>query len=220
MSPVPLLPLPDSATPFWDFGGTVTTHDNVLTEGPRYVRSRQATRWHRTRSAVRYPPMVADGVELLPDRVVWRHWCGTHTHSSRGIGVDDLPADEPLCGTCEGRAVGAGQGSEVATVDGELLFTPHGIEPPKVCPGSQTPMYVEEPGGQSVGRCLPCGQLVRLRGGGGWQGWSWYGPQNHPPGPDLVEPCRAHRWGSLVVVKGAYGSGVTCRCRLPRPNIV
>ncbi|HMM95370.1 hypothetical protein [Phycicoccus sp.] len=222
MSPVPLLPLGQS--PFYGgFGAGRVTHDDVLTTGPRYVRSRQATRWHRLRAAARHDALIDDdGKVLRHEYVAWHHWCGTTTFSSRGLGVDDLPQKEPICGTCEGRAIGAGHGSELVTVeDGvKLLFTPH-IDPPKVCPGSgkiNQHLWVEIPGSRSVGLCVPCGQTVPTRAGGGspWYGSNWYGPQVHEPGDDLVDPCMAHGWTSLVLVRGTYGMGVTCRCRLPR----
>lgn len=45
---------------------TVALDVEALTSGPRFVRTRGMSRWHRPRSGRRYPD----------DRVVYDAWCG------------------------------------------------------------------------------------------------------------------------------------------------
>jgi hypothetical protein len=113
-----------------------------------------------------------------------------------------------VCGTCEGRALGAGQ-DELPAGMPALRFDPRWIDPPTRCPGSQSPMFQEL--APRVGRCLVCGQLQPLRGYGGspWYGCAGYGPAKHPPGPDLVDPCPWHAWRALTL---AEDGSVRCGC--------
>lgn len=151
-------------------------------EAPRYVRTREMTRWHRVRSGRR---RHSDG------RVTWHLWCGQHLGDAEAnaIAADAPPAGEPACGTCEGRALGAGQDDNPLDVD--LAFEPRGITPPAWCPGGghRGPWVALA---DSVGRCLVCGHLGKLS----WRRYPHDGQtfQPHRPGPDLVEACPFHGW--------------------------
>lgn len=169
----------------------------VLTEGPAYVRSRTATRWHRIRSATRelrewdYPNV----------HEVFHHWCGTTSFGSRAILTDEPPADEYRCGTCEGRAAGA----ERADM---LRFDPSTADIPTRCPGSRTDrLYADVGTSGRVFRCLVCGEPVGGRYAGGPYSGRW-GLVNHAPGPGLIAPCPLHGWLRLVVADGK----AACAC--------
>lgn len=172
----------------------------ALTDGPRFVRTRGMSRWHRPRSGVRF---------TARDRIVYGCWCGYDVGGSERAGAflaaDEPPAGEPVCGTCEGRAAGAGQ--DDSPTGRRLLFSPRHIEPPKNCPASRSPrLYEELPGGR-VGRCLACGDLQPLRAMGGP-----YNPRyaivQHATGQALVSPCPFHRWRQLTARDGL----VLCTC--------
>lgn len=172
--------------------------DEPLTEGPRFIRTRGMSRWHRPRSGVRYDNQ----------RTIYGAWCGYGIGGSDRAGTylaaEEPPEGEPVCGTCEGRAAGAGQ--DDSPTGRLLLFTPRHIAPPKNCPGGRSAAYEELPGGR-VGRCLACGDHHPLRAMGGP-----YNPRyaivQHPPGAGLVAPCPFHRWQQLAVVDGC----VRCGC--------
>ncbi|MFS8200514.1 hypothetical protein ACLVWQ_17730 (plasmid) [Streptomyces sp. CWNU-52B] len=171
----------------------------ALTEGPRFVRTREMSRWHRPRSGSRYPQ----------DRVVYGAWCGYGIGGSERAGAflaaDEPPAGEPVCGTCEGRAAGAGQ--DASPTGRLLLFSPRDIDPPKNCPASRTSMYEALPGGR-VGQCRACGDHQPLRAMGGP-----YNPRyaivQHPTGAALVPPCPFHRWRQLTTAEDGH---VLCAC--------
>ncbi|MFJ8023334.1 hypothetical protein [Streptomyces sp. NPDC096311] len=170
----------------------------ALTDGPRFVRTRGMSRWHRPRSGTRYPK----------GRVVYGCWCGYGVGGSERAGAflaaDEPPAGEPVCGTCEGRAAGAGQNE--SPTGRLLLFSPRDIDPPKNCPASRSSLYEELPGGR-VGRCLACGDMQPLRAMGGP-----YNPRyaivQHLTGQALVAPCPFHRWRELTTRDGR----VVCAC--------
>jgi hypothetical protein len=170
-----------------------------LGEGPRFVRTRGMSRWHRPRSGVRITGR---------DRTVYGCWCGYSVGGSERAGaflaVEEPPAGEPVCGTCEGRAAGAGQ--DDSPTGRLLLFTPRHIDPPTTCPASRSSMYEELPGGR-VGRCLACGDMQPLRAMGGP-----YNPRyaivQHPTGQALVPACPFHRWRQLTARDGH----VLCGC--------
>jgi hypothetical protein len=190
---VALLPPVTSAPPDFHAGA------EALTEGPRFVRTRGMSRWHRPRSGVRYP-----------DRTVYDLWCGYAVGGSDRAGAyitaEEPPAGDKVCATCEGRAAGAGQ--EPASPTGrQLLFSPRHVDPPKNCPGSRSSvLFVELPGGRA-GRCLACSDVHPLRAMGGPYS-SRYAITQHPPGPGLVGPCPFHRWRTLT----ARGGRVLCAC--------
>jgi DNA (cytosine-5)-methyltransferase 1 len=92
-----------------------------LTRGPRFVRSKSMSRWHRVRDGVDYGTHIAYGL-----------WCGTTAHLSAHrpqlLTHDRDPVDGmPVCGTCEGRALGAGHDNNEGPRD--LLFTPEPRQP-------------------------------------------------------------------------------------------
>lgn len=88
-----------------------------------FVYSRNGRYTHRVRAVTSYPHR--------PDRngLAVHAWCGqmlhTSGHSPARMGVEAHP-DRPLCGTCHGRAVGAGQ---VDTDGVPLIFTPRSGTP-------------------------------------------------------------------------------------------
>ncbi|WP_157475779.1 hypothetical protein [Parafrankia sp. EUN1f] len=161
-----------------------------LTEGPRYVRTPGMGRWHRIRS----------GYQVRDESrgPSWRLWCGQHIGYYGVFEVDEPPAGEPACGTCEGRAIGAGQVENPLTVD--LAYEPWMWDTPTLCPGPGRGLYVAE--GFRVGRCLVCQLLAPTRVTGGP-----YRAQmsltKHPPGPGLMTPCPFHGWFHLRAVDGA-----------------
>jgi len=171
-----------------------------LLTAPRYMRTKGMSRWHRPRSGIRH---VQQGYES------WTFWCGQRANSRRNpLGAAELPPGDPVCGTCEGRAVGAGQdewpGGKV------LLFEPHRLITPKTCPGSRDERMFEWVSHRgSVGRCLACGEHVAVRSMGG--------PFNgkvalttHEPGGALVGGCPFHAWRELTVIDGH----AACACLL------
>jgi hypothetical protein len=178
----------------------------ALERGPRYVRTRDMGRWHRVRSGVRYERW---------GHTSWSLWCGQHA-SQGGKRGDCLAAGAPLdgapvCGTCEGRALGAGQ--EV-TPDGmpELVFSPRRLDPPPRCPGSRDErLWVPIPGGLDVGRCLACGLIAAVRASGGP-----YNPRVglvvHVPGPGLIPGCPFHGWANVGRHESPDGPVAVCAC--------
>lgn len=150
-----------------------------------------ATRYHRVRYGWRRP----DG------RETFGYWCGQHGPTTRAAA---RPADwRPglsLCGTCEGRAIGAGYPTSPALAAGadpdptDLRFDPRNPwAPPALCPGSGRDLVGNV--AATAGRCLVCGDPVALRGRR-WPGYG-YGAVQHPPGPELVPACGSHAWRYL-----------------------
>lgn len=201
--PVALLPPTTSSGGAWR--GQVP-----LTEAPRYVRGRGNSRWHRVRSATAYPPR-GDGEGWT----AYAYWCGQHVTDGGKSGplwlVDDVPAGEPVCGTCVGRALGAGQDETPAGLP-PLRFDPRWRTPPAVCPGSNKQDLAEPLDGRlRVGRCLACGVVESIRAlGRGYSSYGW-GLVKHPPGPDLVEPCPFHAYSRIVARDGR----ALCECGWP-----
>ncbi len=186
---VALLP-PVTGTP-----GRFLVGAEALLEGPRFVRTRAMTRWHRPRTGVRY----GNG------RVVYSFWCTGHV-SGGFLSCDTPPAGDLVCGMCDGKAVGAGQEAD-GPAGRELVFSPRWIDPPTTCPASRSSsLYEELPGGRA-GRCLACQDVQPLRAMGGP-----YNPRyaivQHPTGQALVGPCPFHRWRQLTVRNGR----VVCAC--------
>lgn len=181
-----------------------------LTEGPLLLRTRGMSRWHRPRSG---------GVYSDPGHTAFTLWCGQSVTSGGRPGgfitSDALPGDGvPLCGPCEGRAVGAGHpGVAVAVRAGtKLLFDPERLAPPRACPGGGRYGIYDVLDDPRAGRCLVCGSVQPIRGysdaGGGWAVL-----QRHEPGPGLVDGCPFHAWRHLV----RHGETVRCECQVPRP---
>jgi hypothetical protein len=144
------------------------------------------------------------------------YWCGPGTSDGPGIDrllyVDELPPSEPACGTCVGRALGAGQ-DEVPPDLPPLRFDPRWLKPPATCPGSRSRTLWEPlPNAHwNVGRCLVCGDIVGVRVvGTGYNAWG-AGPINHPPGRALAGPCPFDAWNRLSLRNGQ----VACACGWP-----
>lgn len=167
-----------------------------LPDAPRYMRTRNMGRWYRPRSG-----MVHDH----DDRASVDLWCGTViSNADRALGRDDPPDDgAPVCGTCEGRAIGAGQDAQPFPPDRSLIFCPTLHDPPRVCPGARlSGLFAELPGAR-VGACLACGEVCRIGGGyRGAYGWSPLRMAAHPPGDGLMPPCWVHGWSELQNVDG------------------
>lgn len=177
-----------------------------LTEGPTFIRTRGMSRWHRPRNGARY----------TNDRTVYTAWCGYGIGGSERagafLGTDTLPTGEPVCATCDGRAVGAGQEAN-GPANRQLLFTPRTLQPPKNCPGSRSSSLYEPLPGGTTGRCLVCADIHPLRAMGGPYA-SRYAIVQHPPGAALVTPCPFHAWRYPTARDGR----LTCTCGRPLDN--
>lgn len=193
--PVALLP-PLGSSPYRPPDAT------PLSTGPRYIRGRGNSRWHRPRCGY-----------TQADQTLFTFWCGPHLWDrpagDRAWLSDDLPEHEPACGTCVGRALGAGQ-DEVPLDLPPLVFSPRWLHPPRWCPGSRSEDLIGEPPAPaqgSVGVCLACGDLVAVRAmGSRWNPRA--GLQQHVAGPGLVPACPWHGWQFTGARDGVAG----CRC--------
>lgn len=197
-----LPPVSSSAAPFH----INEPRPTALTEAPNYLRSRNATRWHRARAGI----ARADG------RISYQYWCGQLAYGGRVLGVEDKPPRDLLCGTCEGRAIGAGQVTRRGMT--RLVFSPRDVAPPIACPGGKP--YRETLYTQLTeddwrnGRCLVCGYIGKLRAHGGpYRGGVKL--ESHPPGPDLLPACEFHGWRELIAALDTTGQRiVVCRCQV------
>lgn len=81
-----------------------------------FTASPVGTRMHRVRSCVIYPPTAR-----LPGHLSISTWCGT---SSGRWALYADPGEMEVCGTCEGRAIGAGQIEAPPGSEHVLLFSP------------------------------------------------------------------------------------------------
>ena len=175
-----------------------------LNSARRYARGRSNSRWHRIRAGMQWPS----------GRVSLQYWCGQQVSDSPDGDqlwtVDELPESELACGTCVGRALGAGQDDVPADLP-PLRFDPRWQTPPRHCPGSRSErLWVQV--SASVGRCLACGEFVGIRAmGGGGYNYGYFGAVQHDPGPGLVAPCPFHAWHRLV----RRGEDVACACGWP-----
>lgn len=174
----------------------------VLRTGPRWVRG--ATRWHRVRSGM-VMPLGHTALHL---------WCGQGVSLGDRPSADTLPEDgAPLCGTCEGRAAGAGHPSPLGVPDTGLRFDPMRLRPPRWCPGggpygpARHLAVRATPDSWRVLVCGACGELVPTKRAYGWQD-SGEVPAQHEPGPGLVPGCPQHAWRYLVRTT----EGVACAC--------
>lgn len=183
--PITLLPPLTRGGPF--HGGV---RSEALTEGPAFVRSRGGSRWHRVRSAVRH---LIDGE---PSHTSYLAWCGQNLSSSHCRAVDEPDDGAPVCGTCEGRALGHDPKRP------GLLFTPATLAPPRFCPNRT----LFEDAGSNVGRCLACQQLAPAK----VHGWNGYPKLQLHVALELVAGCPFHAWRYLVEADGS----AACRCSI------
>lgn len=165
--------------------------------GPRLARTRGMGRWHRPRSGIQFT-RASGGA-----RVCFQFWCGQSGQGADILTASEVPVGEPLCGTCEGRAVGAGHPPIGVELRVALLFEPVSSKPPPpVCPATKPRAYVDDRWlrlvHSSVFACPACGVPTRLRAAGGPYD-SHVKIEGHQPGPDLLDPCPFHRWDSIVV---------------------
>lgn len=178
----------------------------------RYVRGQRNGRWHRGRYGVLYPPLR----EGETGHLIIGYWCGPHGSEKIGadtlLMVDEAPAGESVCGTCFGRALGAGQ-DEAPTPFPPLIFSPRWVNPPALCPGSRNKTIEHVSAGDRliprIAKCLICLQLVKTRARGSPYYPDW-GAEIHPSGPDglAVDPCPFHAWNQLTT----RGGQVRCYC--------
>lgn len=97
-------------------------HCFLLISAPPLIRSPRMTRWHRPRRGY-FHTNVGRSFET---------WCNYSISDQRGkksgrgpqlIFADQLEAhDLPVCGTCEGRATGAGHAPTAVELLGELIY--------------------------------------------------------------------------------------------------
>jgi hypothetical protein len=197
--PVALLP-PITSGGTW---GTPTRPP--LTEGPRYVRTRNATRWHRVRAGYQHD---------RDEHITWILWCTKGGAGANVIAADEIPAGDDVCGPCVGKALGAKQDDTPPGLP-SLRFDPRWLTPPSLCPGSgRESMFVEI--SARVGQCKACGEVLptRYSGGRGYSTWSTYGVVKHAPGAGLVEPCPWHAWRHLR----SRGDTAGCECGWQSPS--
>jgi hypothetical protein len=173
-----------------------------LTLGPRLIRTAGMGRWHRPRSGVH---MTRHG------RTVFHVWCGQGVQFGDAITATVLPVDEFLCGTCEGRAIGAGHLPTGTPLNEALLFEPRSSAPPPArCPSHRIGAWQFADIPQGVFACPVCGEPTRTRAAGGPYD-SRLVVEGHAPGPGLVPPCPFHRWDWPALVDGV----VRCGCGAP-----
>lgn len=184
-----------------------------ITEGPAYVRGPRSSRWHRVRSGTRRLREDWQTGEVTIDES-FHLWCGPVLFAraaGRWAGgllfVDDCPRDEPACGTCEGRAIGADRDRP------EWLFSPTSLATPAKCPGSRSMLVREDQSRWNRATCLVCGDVVAMRASGGPYNPHW-GSATHEPGPGLIPGCPWHAWRELTTALDDAGQiVVACRCQ-------
>lgn len=184
-------------------GSVVALDVEPLDVGPRFVRTRAMSRWHRPRTGVQFPE----------GRTAYTVWCGQIVGGHRQGGfltAEEPPAGAPVCATCDGRAIGAGQEHPLPG-SRPLVFSPRGLTPPRHCPGSRTDLYALL-SGSTTGRCLACSDTHPIRAMGGPYA-SRTAIVQHDPGPGLIQPCPFHRWRQPRHADGA----VLCSCGRPMP---
>jgi hypothetical protein len=173
------------------FTRSLWTYDHMepLDTAPNYVRSRDATRWHRARSGHQFP----DG------RLSYTYWCGVN---SGNLGVEEIPQGDLLCATCEGRFR-----AQLDQDGNRWVFTPQASLPPTSCPASGKAIVPESwRGGEFP--CLVCGEPVKARAA--YRYFAGVKVTRHKAGPNLMDPCRYHGWQYLTL----NGDQVVCYCTL------
>ncbi|QLF83224.1 hypothetical protein QEN61_gp40 [Streptomyces phage Eklok] len=182
--------------------GIGRTDAEPLDTAPRFVRTGGMSRWHRPRS----------GVRTTDNRTIYAVWCGQHVGGLRAartmLTAETVPDGLPVCATCDGRAVGAGQEQD-GPAGRRLLYGPRSLTPPRWCPASRSALYEPLPGG-TTGRCLACSDTHPIRAMGGPYA-SRAAIVQHPPGAALFAPCPFHRWRRPT----ATAAGLHCMCGRP-----
>lgn len=156
-----------------------------VTTAPDYVRTRRASRWHRARNGIRFPS----------GRVIYLYWCGPN---SGDFGTDEIPADDDLCGTCEGRWQ--------AQFSNRLKFTPLASLPPRRCPAERSEYWVPRDHNRGPFACLVCGAEVRMTAVSRY--YAGVKVSCHQTGPTLVPGCPVHGWNYLRLIDDE----VRCAC--------
>jgi hypothetical protein len=184
----------------------------VIESGPAYVRGPRSTRWHRVRAGQRQLRQNYRTGEVTVAES-FTSWCGQSLFeraAGRQAGTllfADAPAtDEPACGTCEGRYIGADNTRP------EWLFSPTRLLTPKQCPGSHTMLVREDQGRWNRATCLVCGDVVKMGAHGGPYA-SRFDARVHTPGQGLIAGCPWHAWRELTTALDNDGNTVAaCRC--------
>lgn len=196
--------------PYSRGGGHIDRHTLPLSRGPRLVRTRTMSRWHRPRSGTFHGrPHTGSPFTTLT------LWCGQSVaRLADALAATAVPADEPLCGTCEGRAIGAGHPPIAVDLRSALLFEPVSARPaPPVCPAVRrrlVPTY-RATRWPVIVTCPACAEPTRVRVSTRSPYDSDLVLESHPPGPGLVDPCPFHRWDRLVLRGGAPVASCGCR---------
>jgi len=198
--------MPTPLEPPYSRSGGGSRGSTALTEGPLLVRGLGHSRWHRPRSGV-----------ILPrhDIPTWHLWCGqTLTAFGERFESDGLPEDGlPVCGPCEGRAVGAGlPGTVTTSPEGTLRFVPESRTrfAPRKCPGSGTTVFLTDaavPADWRISRCGLCGLHVTVSISRGTYDGGTATLRAHAP-HQLPDPCPFHAWDQMTLVGGVP----VCRC--------
>lgn len=132
-----------------------------------FCMSPLGTRMHRCRTGVLYPPLMGgDHRRLVP-----HPWCGV---SASHFKLFADPGGWEVCGTCEGRAIGAGQIPAPPGYDFDLLFSPR--LPVARCGWDRG---VRSYGGTYYSNCGGRGAAVASRG------------------DEIVVVCRTHRRSAI-----------------------
>ncbi len=159
----------------------------VLTSAPMFGRTKKMSRWHIPRTGTAH----ANG------RITYGVWCSASYLAVGDALLTDEPDDEiPVCGTCVGRAQGAGHALPVVEVThaAGVVFQPRHVRRPRTCPGAKRTTW--HPVNDRVGRCIVCLDYMPIRGkGGAYNGYA--GLVSHPPGPELLDPCPLHAWDRI-----------------------
>ena len=190
--------------------GEPLTEYAALIRSPRSGRGRYEARWHRTRCATR---RAANGP--IPEEIVVTAWCGTTVFASEAFKTDDALDGFPVCGSCEGRALGAGLPGVVALLDVTktgVVFEPNEVtkfRPPKVCPGRTLEPLPLDRASVDVGVCAACGIVAPIKRPSRYPIVNDWCVKDHQPSADLVAPCPTHAWDDLT-----HRGGVTmCSCK-------
>lgn len=183
----------------------------ALIRSPQSGRGKYEARWHRVKSAEKYPKD-----KHSPERTMTHVWCGQSIGADDAFTTDAALDGFPVCGACEGRALAMGLPGVVALLDMTktgLIFEPdcvRAFKRPVRCPGSNNG-YLLLPAGVpavDVGKCAACGVLAPIR-----VGREYSHPARvlklHDAGADLVDPCEVHAWDDLVLA----GETAMCRCK-------